>query len=190
MKSIRSNKKLISILLITIFLIISLFQLSNSKRSKRSKSKFSRSNDSKIVKAPDAPVQKVGDDPRSLPPQPVPVVSTGNAELDKVREKSRLFCSSKCKKDWNAGYKPCYQKAAKRVLACTPCMINLANAGNYAGEDKKAVEFICKNLCLSAEPNFMCDFYGFKDKEAKGVPAGYLQKFGLKIMRRFFRRRR
>ena len=117
---------------------------------------------------------------RAIPPaENPPFKKTDKADYDKMKILSREFCQTNCWKDSSASYKPCYHKPTQQIKSCTPCKLSKP----VAKWNEEAAIAICKNLCLSVE-NYQCDFYGFNSKKAKAVPAKYLEKFNLKIVRR------
>ena len=193
MKSNSLKNLIILVLIITIlsqnFIITKKSSKNKSKNTRRNTSnskKSSQIDTNKSTLGAVVPVTLINEKTAPISTGPTllpPLKSTGDVEKDKIRAKSRKFCVETCQKNLSAPLKPCYQSSTKKVKACSPC--KLGNPGTMSNEDKDIANNLCSELCLSVEPDYQCDFFGFSSSERKPVSNIYLDKFGLKIVRRF-----
>jgi len=106
-----------------------------------------------------------------------------SAPLDPAQQaanaKGKAFCSANCVINPAAKTKKCLDNG--KLIPCKRCSNNPMKAD-------PSVRQVCQLVCNAHLPNAPCDFYGYLNNKKKQYNVALLAKFGLSILRKFFKR--
>jgi len=122
--------------------------------------------------------------PAPLPTPPAPASSDMtqaplNPDQIAANAKGKAFCINNCDINPAARLKSCVEPSG--LIPCKRCT-------NKPTKTDPSLKQVCELVCNAHIPNRPCDFYGYLNNKKKAYNVALLAKFGLKILRKFFKK--
>lgn len=125
--------------------------------------------------APVAPVAPAGPTPTSANVTSAPLDPSQIA----ANAKGKAFCAANCQINPAARLKSCVEPTG--LIPCKRCT-------NTPTKTDPNLKKVCELVCNAHTPNHKCDFYGYLNNKKKAYNTALLAKFGLSILRKYFKK--